>query len=430
MMSGHVRGVQTLIRDQFQNPCPYVHCHAHRLNLVLVDLAKNVDGVAEFFGLLEAIYAFQAVSTIRNKVFLDAQTEKENNETDRVLAIPQQSDTRWVCKYVGVQYFKKQFACVVQALVKLSQSVNKKEAAEARGLLMQFKSFDIIFFLHVFADLLSVTQQLSLQLQATQLDIGSCRRVLDGVEKTINDKRTDAGFEKVWDDAVTFANENKINLPCTGSKRAVRVSTALNDSVIMSAIGHRQQVTETENSVDACRQKYFSIGDNARNEMKRRFTENDDVLNAVAAVDPNRQFLLSTEMLTVLAEKYSSAHNLDLERLQSQVEVAKNTFLTGERPTTSMQLFAELSKMQWAFPDLLALLKVILTIPVASASAERSFSAIRRVKSHLRASMSASRTSDLTLITVERELSGAIFHDPGSAIDKFASMGPRRLTLK
>ena len=40
--------------------------------------------------------------------------------------------------------------------------------------------------------------------------------------------------------------------------------------------------------------------------MKRRFTENDDVLNAIAAVDPNSQFLLSTEMLTVLAEKYSS----------------------------------------------------------------------------------------------------------------------------
>ena len=33
------------------------------------------------------------------------------------------------------------------------------------------------------------------------------------------------------------------------------------------------------------------------------------------------------------------------------------------RPATSMQLFAELSKMQRAFPDLLALLKVILTIP-------------------------------------------------------------------
>lgn len=45
---------------------------------------------------------------------------------------------------------------------------------------MQFKLFEIIFFLHVFDDLLSVTQ-----LQATKLDIGSCRRVLDGVERTM-----------------------------------------------------------------------------------------------------------------------------------------------------------------------------------------------------------------------------------------------------
>lgn len=160
-MSRHLNGVQKLIRDQSQNPCTYVHCHAHRLNLVLVDLAKNVDGVAESFGLLEAIYAFQAVSTIRHKLFLDVQIEKENVDTDRELAIPQQSDTRWVCKYVGVQYFKKRFACVVQALDRLSHSVNKKD---------------------VFDDLLSVTtlrSRLSLQLQATQLDIGSCRHVLD-----------------------------------------------------------------------------------------------------------------------------------------------------------------------------------------------------------------------------------------------------------
>jgi hypothetical protein len=128
-----------------------------------VVLAKNVDGlVAESFGLLEAIYAFQAVSTIRHKLFLDVQTEKENVDTDRELAIPQQSDTRWVCKYVGVQYFKKRFVCVVQALDRLSHSVNKKD---------------------VFDDLLNVTtlrSRLSLQLmQATQLDIGSCRHVLD-----------------------------------------------------------------------------------------------------------------------------------------------------------------------------------------------------------------------------------------------------------
>jgi len=68
--------------------------------------------------------------------------------------------------------------------------------------------------------------------------------------------------------------------------------------------------------------------------------------------------------------------------------------------------------------DLLALIKVILTIPISSASADHSFSAMRRVKTHIRASMSATRTSDLNLITVvERQLSDAVFDDAESAFD-------------
>lgn len=97
VMSGVKNGVQKLIRDAAGNPCPYVHCHAHRLNLVLVDLSKQVDLVSNTFGLLEAIHAFQSVSTLRYKVFLDSQAREV-----RILSIPRQSDTRWVCKYAGV----------------------------------------------------------------------------------------------------------------------------------------------------------------------------------------------------------------------------------------------------------------------------------------------------------------------------------------
>jgi hypothetical protein len=52
-------------------------------------VAKDIDGVGEIFGLLEAIYDFQAVSTIRHAVFMDTIYVDE-----KVLQIPQQSDTR------------------------------------------------------------------------------------------------------------------------------------------------------------------------------------------------------------------------------------------------------------------------------------------------------------------------------------------------
>jgi len=56
---------------------------------------------------------------------------------------------------------------------------------------------------------------------------------------------------------------------------------------------------------------------------------------------------------------------------------------------------------------------------------------MRRIKSHLRASMSDTRMSSLTLIAVERESSQKLMKDPAAVIDTFATMGgnKRRLDL-
>lgn len=440
VMSGRYNGVQKLIRDISQNPCPYVHCYAHRLNLILVDVAKNVKGVAHMFGLLEAIYSFQSVSTVRHGIFSDAQSD-----SDRILNIPQQSDTRWVCKYRGVQYFKKRYSSVLAALSSLAESANRKEAAEARGLLIQFKTFDVIFFLTVFDEVLSITNHLSTQLQSTQLDIGSCMRLIDAVIATLSNKRSERYFKDVYQEAVRFASANDVDISDQSTKRATRVPTALSDSIITSVIGRRahydsdraaaiESASKSACAADAeseyvYRIRYYAIIDNFVSEMKTRFLENEDIMNAMCALEPRNPRLLSVELLTDLAAKYSTVLNLDLNELESQAKVAKNMF-SAHKPESTMQMFTELVKLQCAFPDMLALFKTVITIPVSSASAERSFSTMRRIKTHLRASMSADRTSDLALLSVERELSGKILANPDKVIDAFASMAPRRMTLK
>uniref|UniRef100_A0A1X7V1J2 DUF4371 domain-containing protein n=1 Tax=Amphimedon queenslandica TaxID=400682 RepID=A0A1X7V1J2_AMPQE len=57
VMSGCNAGVQTLIRERYPQAI-YVHCYAHRLNLVLVDVAKKVHSVSNFFTLLQSEYVF------------------------------------------------------------------------------------------------------------------------------------------------------------------------------------------------------------------------------------------------------------------------------------------------------------------------------------------------------------------------------------
>ncbi|KAJ8896478.1 hypothetical protein PR048_001822 [Dryococelus australis] len=88
--SGALNGVQALIRHLTNNYCTYVHGHAHRLNLILVDISKSVYFVGEIIGLLEAIYAFQYSSILRYNVFMKSQVSCGLNK----LNVPQHSDTR------------------------------------------------------------------------------------------------------------------------------------------------------------------------------------------------------------------------------------------------------------------------------------------------------------------------------------------------
>lgn len=65
----------------------YIHCYAHTLNLVLVDCAKVVQSVREFFCLLEQLYVF--VSTTKaHVIFMAKQNELLLDDRDLLLPLP------------------------------------------------------------------------------------------------------------------------------------------------------------------------------------------------------------------------------------------------------------------------------------------------------------------------------------------------------
>lgn len=445
VMSGEFAGVQKFIRDSSNYPCPYVHCYAHRLNLVLVDVAKRVEFVGKIFGLFEAIYSFQSVSTLRHDVFVKSQ-ESES----RVLNVPQQSDTRWVCKFKGVTFFKNRFNCVVAALDTISKSKNGKEAAEARGLLLQFKTFDVAFVLCLFSDLLGVTNSLSVVLQTSTMDFGSCARIVEATSKTIENKRNDQYFDNIWQSAVVMANDANIEIPSSdfnliGSKRKGNVPKhLLNDFFVTSRVEDR----DTDTSIDTKtqqRRKCFAVLDNFAAELKHRFEDNNYVLQAAMAIDPKHPSFLSFELMHQFVERHAKQFAINYSQLPSQVDVAKNMFIMQTTKQVNLDLqpeniqphaildtlavYSQLRQMAPAFPDLVKVFQLVLCLPVSSAGAERSFSTMKRIKSYLRASMKEQRLSDLALLSIEREISNGFMTQTSVVIDKFALMGNRRLLL-
>ena len=83
VMSGKLGGVQKLIRDK--SPMAYyLHCYAHRLNLVLIDTTKVVRQAGDFFSLLEQLYIFISNSIVHEN-FVKLQKEIHPGEKIREL---------------------------------------------------------------------------------------------------------------------------------------------------------------------------------------------------------------------------------------------------------------------------------------------------------------------------------------------------------
>ena len=82
------------------------------------------------------------------------------------------------------------------------------------------------------------------------------------------------------------------------------------------------------------------------------------------------------------------------------------------------------------FPVVLQLFKIFLCIPVTSATAERSFSALKRLKTWLRTRMSDDRLRSLALMPFERELTAELDANVNELVTQFADICEQRIPLK
>ncbi|XP_076373039.1 uncharacterized protein LOC143257899 [Tachypleus tridentatus] len=66
VMSGHISGVQDRFRREVSQAV-YVHCYAHKLNLVLVDCVHNIQAAAEFFVTIQKLYKFFSTPVVHEQ---------------------------------------------------------------------------------------------------------------------------------------------------------------------------------------------------------------------------------------------------------------------------------------------------------------------------------------------------------------------------
>ncbi|KAL1415503.1 hypothetical protein MTO96_029221 [Rhipicephalus appendiculatus] len=145
--------------------------------------------------------------------------------------------------------------------------------------------------------------------------------------------------------------------------------------------------------------------DDLRSALTERFTGHRAMLGSLQLVLPNHAAHSSFESLQPAVEFYmADMEPRNLKVIKGEWEIWKQKWQAT--PPEEMPKYATQALKQCntnLFPNISTLLKILATLPVTTAAAERSFSTLKRLKTYLRNSSVEERLNGLALMSLYRE---------------------------
>jgi hypothetical protein len=406
VMSGCCSGVQQRVKELVPHAV-YVHCHAHCLNLVLVDCVKQNSHAFEFFSLVQSLYVFMS-SSKAHVIYLEMQNQLHPDKQTRQLQ--RLSDTRWACRYLSLDVIASTFDSILATLDSVAEGSDKVKAIEATGLLHQIHSLKFISCLIILHRIMGITKSLSDQLQSREIDLALAANLVNSTSDTLKTLRGDDEWDQMYKQITEMANLHDIEVVQKEPRRHNKRPQRMDDFVSFessASTGHRESINNSEALKINI---YLPVIHHILAEMDRRFTQtNLDIMTSLQACHPSSSNFLEPTQLHFLASHYS----LNTDLLANECVLAKRT-LSLTQPTnlnSIIDVYHQIIPLETAFPTLKKILQIGLTLAVSTAQCERSFSALKRIKTHLRTTMTESRLTDISVLSIENDLSKNICLD-------------------
>ncbi|XP_057187757.1 zinc finger MYM-type protein 1-like [Triplophysa rosa] len=415
VMSGHVNEVQQKLRQD--HPCAvYIHCMAHKLNLVLVDACKVNRTANTFFHIIESLYAFFSQPGTHHAY------QKHQKELGVKAELTALSNTRWACRWKNIAAVKSSMRALLSTLSEFAV-LPFRRFVEASGLLSNLKKTAFCVCLVVFYHVLSMIHVAHKALQKKDTTLSQASSVMELTIKSLESMRTSDKWEELWMEIEAFCNSLDIQVNEDERehthKRPMKRTVALDSCVVTSSVGQREYQSNTTQSVKEkwAQRLYFPVLDTLLGECQSRFsTQTMEIARSVDAVlkcDPEGAQCLLNEYATALSINPKLAYTkMNLVKMNSQhtsSDFVKEALSTGFNPNFEK------------------LFKLALTLPVGTATCERSFSAMRRVRNWMRSTMCQERLSSLSLLHIESDITAALNIE--DIISAYHAKSKRRMLL-
>lgn len=419
-MSGIYSGVQSRIRES-EPLATYVHCAAHNLNLVLNDAVKNIPEIARFYDTIEQIYTFFGNSIKRWNMLSGIITADSSDHPD--VTLKRLCPTRWSSRFDSISAIRHRYVDVMRALTKISLTSDKRdERTEAAGLMKLMENFSFIVLLVVQTKVLETVNAVSKTLQKQDTDLQTAIQLLENAIKVLSDYR--GAFDQAKSTAQTLADKWGVR-SSFDNVRARRVKR------------HFDELAEDERLADA--NSYFRVHvfngtlDIIIAQLDQRFTGMRETCHLFEALRPTTLQLASDDDLFEKAKRLSDHYARDLApTLPAQLLSFRSCFKSEIEQKTSILQLAKMLVVDYdtvtsTFGEVCTALMLFLTLPVTVATAERSFSKLKLIKTYLRSSMGQERLSGLAILSIENTRARQL--NIGDIVDDFAQRKARKMAF-
>jgi hypothetical protein len=467
VMGGSEGGVQALLlrelgKDAF---APYVHCPPHQLNLILMHAAEKVAPIAtlNLFSYTQAVYTFfaesnrrwdlllqkcSAVSKIGYMAMRDTQLQtNETNEKDtyesfscsnetegishcRTILLKSMCTTRWSARHKSTEALLRNFGAVIDSLCSLI--CNKHDSNEVRKAFELQQQLDWPFFLTLswWNVILSIADTGSKLLQAKSNDLFTVLSIFKNIYEQISQLRSDIRFEEICQKAKEdWCNLHGLHAQDAQFKEVrIRRTKRMADEIICD---ERLQDARSRYKVEV----FFYAIDTICTEVQQRQKGIEKTAHYFGFLEPAILQKISAFQLKEKCDFLVNSFSHDLSAsLGSEMENFRSHYFSKktdnvDEPDKIDSVFNYLNFLVTnqicdVYPNVEILLRLFLTLPTSIASAERSFSVLRRIKTYMRSSLANYALNDFAILCIERAVAEKL--DMTHVIDMFSNAKSRR----
>jgi hypothetical protein len=389
-------------------PALYVHCWNHCLNLALQDLVKE-----NAFFRDPLSYVHQTAVLISKSPQRVAKLKRIEKELDlKHISVKPFCQTRWTVRGASIHSIIDNLPAILRVLEELADEGD----ATASGLRAAFSNAETVIALKSALVIFEKTELVAKLLQFKGVSFANvpvARSVLSSLRiSMVKDSR------RIWRETKELVEKGVIQMP--KEKRPVVVPARYRDS----------ETTPTPFINDLERRAVFNhcfqVG-RVLEEIEERFSqESIAVLNSISQVLLSPWSTFDEEAFKNVTEFF----NADIVKGDLRKELTKTVpaMLHDKSPITIDDLRVILRNLpieaRRVIPQTMRLMKLLLTVPISSAAAERTFSMLRRIKLWTRSTMKQERLNHLALLHEHQDLLEQV--DLRKIAEDFVSKNPER----